>query len=243
MNERTYINMVSGIGDLLFCEPIFRYYWQKDGIKPIVVIHSHMMWIKDYIDSSEFTSDCPKQFETGSLFHNERMINLRYANQIYRGLAPDDHSDLENMMLDKYRLLGLSEELWKGLDILFDNKRAKELYCIYDHEIKYTHKYNLINEFSMAGKIDINPENNYGIISMYEKRPFNVVDWFQLISLAKENHHVSTSTFFLMQAIKNKFPDWNAPCYIYPRPNEDGLRGISQLKPDFNLILVSNYGK
>lgn len=238
----TIINSIGGIGDILFCEPIYRHYWQKDGLKPIVVIHNHMMWIKDYIDSAEFTDVCPKQFETGSLFHNERMINLRYANQIYRGLAPDDHSDLENMMLDKYRLLGLSEETWKSLDIKFNEKKSDELFNRYNLDENGTLKYYcLINNNCQAGNIDIKTKLPFANVVFMDFIPgYNVLDWCKIIKWATQNHHVSTSTFFIMQAIKNKYPDWNAPCYIYPRPNHDGLRGISQLKPDFNLIRVTD---
>jgi hypothetical protein len=243
--KKRIINSIGGIGDILFSEPIFRHYWQKDGVKPIVVIHNHMMWIKDYIDSANFTSECPKEFETGSLFHNEHYINLRYANQIYRGYEPHDHHDFENMMLDKYRLLRLSEGLWKTIDIRLDFKNTKGFSVNKSLFLQQTHlaihpcrfnRYVLVNNHSQIGSVDIKTHKNP--IYMSKINGYNLIDWWHTIMCAGENHHVSTSTFFLMQAIKNKFPDWNVPCYIYPRPNEDGLRGISQLKPDFNLIRV-----
>ncbi len=226
------INCVGGYGDILFCEPIFRHFWKQDGRKPIVSIHTHQMWISQYIDSAEFSNTPHEEFITGSLIHNEEYINLRYANQIFRGYGPHDHHDLENMMLDKYRLLGLPEDLWKTLDINLVSKFQGEEF------IKNIHDERLLNENSQVGKISISLEKNINYTVMREMKSYNLIDWWLPIFLVKENHHVSTSTFFLMQAIKNKFPEWNNPCYIYPRPNIDGLRGISQLVPDFNLIRV-----
>ena len=241
------ISVSAGYGDILFCEPIFRHFWKLDGIKPTVIIHPHQMWIQEYIESANFTSECPKEFVTGSLHHSDTMINLRYANQIYRGYEPHDHHDLESMMLDKYRLLGLSEDLWKTIDVKLIYDRAAKLCGIVGDSVGtglsptlICRYYHFHNSNSQAGKITLpfTNETTGRVCDMKEISGFSLIDWWMLIYHAAENHHVSTSTFFLMQAIKNKYPDWNNPCYIYPRPNEDGLRGISQLHPDFNLIRV-----
>lgn len=234
------IGCVGGYGDILFCEPIFRWFLKRDGVKPIVIIHAHQMWISQYIESAMFTSACPPIAETGSLFHDETFINLRYANQIFRGYGPDDHSDLENMMIDKYRLLGLPEDLWKTLDIKLFSDKITMIKPSSIGRTGSTYEYYLINEHSQAGDIKIKLElPEFTPVFYMNAQPVEtLIDWSYRIYAAKENHHVSTSTFFLMQAIKNKYPKWNAPCYIYPRPNVDGLRGISQLKPDFNLIRV-----
>ena len=98
-------------------------------------------------------------------------------------------------------------------------------------------EYILVNNHSQAGRINIKPENRkkLPIIEMKEVPGYNVLDWAAVILHAKENHHVSTSTFFIMQAIANKF-SFDSKVFIYPRPNEDGLRGISKLNPTFKLI-------
>lgn len=236
------INCIGGYGDVLFCEPIFRRYWKLDGQKPIVIIHQHQMWIQEYIESAVFTKDLGI-FTVNDFIHSEEFINLRYANQIFRGYGPHDHHDLENMMLDKYRLLGLPEDLWKTLDIKLTDKKGNIIMfanATIGSSMAPKTKWILINEMSQAGSIKINPRlpENSRIVRMSFESGQNLIDWAYRIYQVTENHHVSTSTFFLMQAIKNKYPEWNAPCYIYPRPNEDGLRGISQLHPDFNLIRV-----
>lgn len=228
------INCIGGHGDVMFCEPIYKYFWQRDGIKPTVIIHDHQMFFKDYIESANFipASQMPQLRDDANM--REGYIPLRWASQIHRGYALDYHDDFENVMLDKYRLLGLDEDLWKSLNINFNTKKSTDLLNQFT-----SRSYILINENSQAGKINLSFVNTNGKgIYMNAISRYNVIDWWEIIFYAEENHHVSTSTFYLMQAIKNKFREWNAPCYIYPRPNSDGLRGISQLKPDFNLIRV-----
>lgn len=225
-----HILVLHSIGDILFCEPIYRHFYNLDGIKPKVIIRDHLMNLQPYIDSAEFVPASKWGGDIDTLEHNKNFINLRFANQIYRGYDKWYHGDYENCMLDKYRLLGLSEDLWKRLDIrIFFKGNFCNLF----------HDYALFNPFCQAGNISFEGIFYDGMhVLMNINNSFTVIDWWEHIKSAKENHHVSTSTFFLMQAIKNKFPEWNSPCYIYPRPNEDGLRGISQLHPDFNLIRV-----
>lgn len=227
------INSIGGHGDQLFSEPIYRHYWNKDGIKPTVIIHDHQMFFKDYIDSANFVpaSHYPQLRDDAVM--REGYLPLRWANQIYRGYGLYDHHDCENVMLDKYRLLSLSEDLWKTLNV-------KLLYYSAIPPL-VSNKYLLLNEHSQAGDIQVPTTGDVReILHMYNHPAYSLIDWWTHIKDAEENHHVSTSTFYLMQAIKNQYPNWNVPCYIYKRPNEDGLRGISQLNPDFNLIRMEN---
>lgn len=228
----TIINNIAGHGDVMFCEPIYKYFWQRDGIKPTVIIHDHQMFFKDYIESANFipASQMPQLRDDANM--REGYVPLRWASQIHKGYALDYHDDFENVMLDKYRLLGLSEDLWKTLNVKLNSAFQNEDF------IKNINKSFIFNSHCEIGTINIPFPTEIGCVLMRKTKGYNLIDWWLPIFLAKENHHVSTSTFYLMQAIKNKFPEWNAPCYIYPRPNSDGLRGISQLKPDFNLIRV-----
>lgn len=231
------INAISGYGDVMFMEPIYRYFWRRDGTKPTVIIHDHQMFFKDYIDSANFVpaSHYPQLRDDAVM--RGGYLPLRWANQIHRGYGLHDHHDCENVMLDKYRLLGLSEDLWKTLEINFDWSKAGQLTL--ELNMNKNQNYVLFNEHSQAGDTDIRiPGLQAYKHYMNAVGGYTVIDWWSAILDARENHHVSTSTFYLMQAIKNKYPNWNVPCYIYPRPNFDGLRGISQLIPDFNLIRV-----
>lgn len=82
--------------------------------------------------------------------------------------------------------------------------------------------------------MDIKPETEYRVVEMFEVPGFNVCDWAMIMLLAKENHHVSTSTFFIMQALT----DYKGKIFIYPRPNEDGLLGISKLNTNIPYTLM-----
>ena len=66
---------------------------------------------------------------------------------------------------------------------------------------------------------------------MRELNGFTLIDWMAVMERATENHHVSTSTFFLFEVLKLK-----TPIHLYARPNEDGLRGISNLNQSFDYI-------
>lgn len=243
------INQPFGIGDILFIEPILRHFWMKNGEKPILPVRDHLMWLQNHIDSARLVKMSEFKLDYDSMdTSNPDYLPLRFANQIHRGYGPHDHHDFENMMLDKYRLCGLDEELWKTLNIKFDRKKGNELY----KKVNPTDRpMVLVNEFSGAGKIEIQTHPNCNRVNMREIEGYTMVDWFMCMILAYEQHHVSTSTFFVLEAIKGYNQQYlletGEEClfrrpggiHIYPRPNEDGLSGISQLKPSFEYKLMS----
>ena len=231
------INNVAGFGDVLFCEPIYRKIWQDTGKKPEVIIHDHQLHLQKYIESAVFIPASRNIALKDSTHHNSEFINLRFANQIFRAYEFHDHHDYENVMLDKYRLLELPEDLWKTLKLNFDYDAGERLAKVLG--VGLFDEYVLRNVHSQIGDITINLNTKKQIVDMRSVNNFTLIDWFLIHAQADEIHTVSTSTFYLMQALHNRSTaGWNSPeVYVYPRPNEDGLRGISQLKPDFNLIL------
>lgn len=236
VKDHIVINQPFGIGDIIFIEPICRSIWEKSGHKPLLPVRDHLLDLQSYFESSIMVpmSKYPIDYDNTQMTDN--YIPLRFANQIYRGYDKHDHHDLENMMLDKYRLLGLDIEKWRDITINFDDKKGQELLWEIAGEVE---DYRLVNEHSGIGDIEI-PVEGSRTIRMFNKPGYTVIDWFYVILHAEENHHVSTSTFFLMQAIANKFPYFNnSKKVIYPRPNIDidGLRGISQLIPTFKFAI------
>ncbi len=224
------INQAAAIGDILFIEPICRHIWNTTGIKPILPVRDHLFWISEYIDSADFRlmSQYPIDYDSMSM-EDKNYLPLRFANQIVRGLAPDDHHDYANMMLDKYILAGLDPMLWKTLIINFNEQKSDRLFKHLN--LKATDEYVLVNENSQAGIVNIFPKGafcQYRVIKMSEVPGFNVLDWWKVMMYAKENHHVSTCTFYILDAIK-----YTGKVTMYPRPNQDGLQGISKLNPTF----------
>lgn len=230
------INQIAAIGDILFIEPICRNIWHTTGQKPLLPIRDHLMWLSDYIESAEIIPMSKFSFDIDSdSTDNPNYLPLRFANPIIRKLNKWDYGDYENCMMDKYELAKIDPLSWLGMDLKFNF--TKSLKLMTHLGLTQSSEYILINNHSQAGKINIKPENRrkLPIVEMKEVPGYNVLDWAAVILHAKENHHVSTSTFFIMQAIANKF-SFDSKVFIYPRPNEDGLRGISKLNPTFKLI-------
>jgi hypothetical protein len=229
------INQIHSIGDILFLEPLFRNFIKVEGKSPVVPVRDHLMWLSEYIQSAELrplsTFHWPYKNETTK--HSD-YLPLRWANQIYRGYELDDHHDFENMMPDKYLLAGLNPEMWTDINLMFNEKKSDSLMFKLGlvepsgNIIDYV----LVNENSQAGNVSINPKTDLPVIKMRFIEGFTLIDWHFVIMFAQENHHVSTSTFYLMQAIKNQY-HFDSKVYIYPRPNNDGLRGISKLKTTY----------
>ncbi len=235
------INQPASIGDILFIEPICKYFFDKEGEKPKLPVKDHLMWIAPYINSANIvplSSSGMDSDNPSSLDHTFTVdIPLRFANQIFRGYSLHDHHDFEEMMLDKYRLVNIDPMLWKTLNVKFNEDKCNRLLEELTGGGEWD-DYILVNNNSQAGTIDIQPETNLPIIRMHERPGYTVLDWAFVMLHAQENHHVSTSTFHIMQALVNKYK-FNGKVVIYPRPNSDGLRGISKLNPDFKYEIGS----
>lgn len=239
------INQFHSIGDILFIEPICRHFWKKNGEKPILPVRDHLLWMADYIESADFRPMSKFELDYESLeTSNPDYLPLRFANQIVRGLDKNDHSDYKNCMPDKYILAGLDLELWKTMRIKLNMRKTAELLTVLglgEAPGRDPQPFVLVNEYSQAGNVTIKPDTNKRIVKMRTIEGFTVLDWAPLIVMADENHHVSTSTFYIMQAAYNQFNQiWGSKIFLYPRPNEDGLQGISKLNPDFTYEIGSS---
>jgi hypothetical protein len=130
-------------------------------------------------------------------------------------------------------MLDLEESLWKTIKLNFNYKKGADLAQLLN--ISVFEEYTLRNETCQIGNIIIILNKNKRVVNMKPIVGFSMIDWFLIHKQADGIHTVSTSTFFMMQALSNE--GWFSPeVHVYGRPNEDGLRGISQLEPDFNLI-------
>jgi len=221
------INQPAGIGDLLFLEPMFRHFWNLNGEKPKCIVREHLLWLQDYIESAIFVP--AGQYST--IIDDDKQVPgylpIRFANPIFRGHDKWYFEDYENCMLDKYRLVGLPVEKWKELNILFYPDRSLKLFAHLN--ISSESEYVVVNEYWSGGRIDIVPETNLKVIRMHNIPGFTLCDWAMIMKFAQENHHVSTGSFYLFEALGEML----GKIFIYPRPNGDGLRGIKNLNPSF----------
>jgi len=138
-------------------------------------------------------------------------------------------------MTDKYVLAGMDPLEWTDLSLKFNMDKCIDLK---NKIVGDCDDYIVINNHSQAGDLDIKVSSKCEkIIYMDDILGYTLIDWALVMADAKENHHVSTSTFFLMQAIINTFKV-RGKFYVYPRPNFDGLRGVSMLKPTYDFQLM-----
>lgn len=203
------------------------------------------MWLSEYIHSAEFRPMSKFELDYDSMaITNPDYLPLRFANQIIRGLEKDDHSDFKNCMLDKYSLfcqfvsahyeVNPNDLSWQWSTLSLDNfnqARAERLYK--EYLMLDGVDYVLINNHSGAGSVDIHVDSECLKVYMREVNGFTLLDWYIVIANAKSFHSVSTSTFFLRQIVKNRLGQLG-DFYLYPRPNEDGLRGVLNLVKSLN---------
>jgi hypothetical protein len=125
---------------------------------------------------------------------------------------------MENCMLDKYRIMGLPETMWMDLQLVRDHENEQRLFELLGSPENFI----LVNEFSRAGDIQLNIETDLQVIKMREIEGFSVVDWALMMERATENHHVQTSTLYVLHML-------GVDAKIYPKPDVDGMRGILDL--------------
>jgi len=232
---RYLINQPRGLGDILFCEPLARHLIEKDNSEVIWVIHDEFYWIQEYIPYIQFkkTSQYPIDFEKDSFgeYDGMQFLPLRFANPIVRNLSSKyDCSDQLHTMLDKYRLLNLSTDLWKTLKWNRNFQKENLLYNLLNLQEPYI----LINEYFSGGKIDINLENDFANkVYMTNIPGYTLLDWSKIIENAEEIHTVSTSNLFMIETLPIKA----TKIHIYNRtPIDTNLDGIREfVNPKFIL--------
>lgn len=229
-------NQWFGIGDVLFCEPIARHFYNEGENEIFWPLSDNLMWISDYIKYINFvpkSSHCTDDYESWNLGLTSLgvyYIPLVFSNQIVRKLKPYDYSDQYHMMLDKYRLLGFSEDMWKTLKWERNLEKENKLYNLLVKDENYI----LINNKWSGGDISIENDSKIQIINMDILDGFTLFDWAKIIENACEIYTVSTSNLFLLETLNLKANKVN----IYPRkPSENNLDGISEfVNKNFKLI-------
>jgi len=152
------INQPAGLGDIIFLEPLV---WATG--KHLFPIEDSLFWISEHLPQVNAIkkSECKADLESPT---NPETLNLRWANQIYRKYDWNYHDDYENMMLDKYRLVGLNPMLWKTLQIKRNTVREQKLLAY----LNLPEKFVLVNNFSRAGNLSIKPDTDLPVVYMRE---------------------------------------------------------------------------
>jgi uncharacterized protein involved in tolerance to divalent cations len=229
-------NQYQGLGDILFCEPIARHFYDDGKNEIFWPINDEFMWLTDYIKYINFVPKSNNHIDyeslhLGLLSDDVYFIPLRFANPIVRKLKSHDYSDQYHTMLDKYRMLGLPENMWKTFKWERNLEKENELYNLLIKDENYI----LINTNWSGGNVLIESDSKFQRINMDILDGFSLFDWVKIIENASEIHTVSTSNLFLLETLTlraNKV-------HIYPRkPRENNFDGISEyVNKNFKLIL------
>jgi hypothetical protein len=228
-------NQYFGLGDILFCEPIARHFYNEGKNQIFWPIMDRFMWLTDYIKYIDFvpSSSCPIDYESlhlGLTNTDVYFVPLRFANPIVRKLKPHEEEPY-HMMLDKYRMLGLPEDMWKTFKWERNLKKENKLYNLLVKDKNYI----LINSKWSNGEVPIETDSTFQIINMNILDGFTLFDWAKIIENASEIHTVATSNLFLLETLNLKANKVN----IYPRkPRENNFDGISEfVNKKFKLIM------
>lgn len=217
------INQFFGLGDILFIEPIYRYYHER-GFKIIAPVQDHYYWVKDYIPYVDFRKQSEYEMDYEALETDPQngceYIPLRFSTPILRDMDPHSGDNKEHFMLDKYRIVGLDLYLWKTLSWERNRDKEDRLFTELGLEGK---EYTFVNEFYGGGfqRIHI-PEHG---VALEPKEGYTLLDWAKVIENAKEVHTVETSVFYMVEFLKMKAKKM----VLYPRPPEDYPIGVKNL--------------
>lgn len=229
-------NQYQGLGDILFCEPIARHFYEEGKNEIFWPINDEFMWLTDYIKYIKFVPKSRHNMNYESLYlgqidSNTYFVPLRFANPIVRKLSPHDYSDQYHTMLDKYRMLNLPEDMWKTFKWDRNLDKENELYKLLIKDENYI----LVNSKWSDGDVTIQTDSTFQRIDMKILNGFTLFDWSKIIENSSEIHTVSTSNLFLLETLTLKADK----VHIYPRkPRENNFDGISEfVNKKFKLIL------
>ena len=215
---KVIINQPFGVGDILFISPLVKSLDVEHATWPVV---DHYHWIKEYltlpnvhfIKESEYTpADYVDYIE----------VPFRHADHIV--------TDSMDCMSAKYQLLGADLELWRTLT--FDRNKQKEQELAKLLNIEPEVEYVFVNnnfaspEYNYAANISIS--SNMRVVEQQYIEGFTLLDWCGVLEKAAEVHTVSTSLFFVIEALQLA-----VPLHLYPRKPLD--KDLSPIK-----TLISN---
>lgn len=201
MKKEIIINQFFGIGDILFIEPIMRYYFQQGNkvTVPILVkyldIQRNIPYV-NFVDKNFYNIDYEEQklIETD----NHIVIPMRWSREFFK-------SHLNDTMKNKYRMVGIDLEEWRKLTWLRHRWRENSLKELLG--IKQGERFNLINcnFYSFENRtINLNINNKLKNIEMKFIPTFNLLDWVGIIEEAENIYTVNTSIIFLLEVLELK---------------------------------------
>lgn len=224
MDKICYINQPYGLGDIILCEPIARYYYNL-GYKIKYWVRDEYKWIQDYIPYIDFISESDNYNSSIEIIFREDYIYLPIKPRIEAIKNPEYTTT--GWLYDKYVISNLKPELWKTFNYKRNIKKENKLYNHLNLENK---EYILVNEHSSAGHRSLNITSNYEVIKMSNIDGYTMLDWHKVMKNAKEVHTVSTSTSFPLIKMKHS----NVTIYNRSSLNDGTFGSIQEIFEPFN---------
>lgn len=207
------INQFFGLGDILFIEPIYRYYHNM-GFTVIAPINPESLWIQEYIPYVEFKDKTkfPMDYENPvTEYKGEKVIPLRFAHPLLRNFPLHYGDDRAHWMPDKYEYLGLPVELWRTLQFTRNKEREKRLF----DSLNLPERYNFVNN-NFGGsfeKINITQKADLPCVFMEKSEGFTMLDWGMVIEGAENIYTAETSIIYYIESLKTKAKEF----HLFPR--------------------------
>jgi hypothetical protein len=203
-NRICYINQPTSIKQILFSEPIARYYHEL-GYKviwPLESVYSGMNKHSDYIT---FIDKKIMKLDYGHKdFFNMQdalIVPLRYSNEL-KGV-----SEKRNMKC-KYDLWNMPVNKWQEANWKRDKKSEEKLFSSI-LRLKDGEKYNLVSEFlnrDFSKRIDIKTGNDLKNVYVEKISNFTLLDWSKVIENATTIHTAPSAVMYWIELLnlKNK---------------------------------------
>jgi len=213
---KVIINQPFGIGDILFLSPLITQLDVDHIIWPVV---DHYYWVKDYIFINNLTFIKFSEFNPSN-YEEYVEVPLQHAHS----LIPQ----VEDCMQAKYMLLEANPELWRTLSFTRNIEKENQLkqYLNITPDDKFIFVNNNFAGPEFNYKVDISLKTDLKIVYQEYVEGFTLLDWCGVLEQAKEIHTVSTSLFFVIEALKLE----KTSLHLYPRkPLDKDLSPIKTL--------------
>lgn len=233
-NRICYINQPISIREILFSEPIARYYHEL-GYKvmwPLESVYSGMNKHSDYIT---FIDKKIMKLDYGHKdFFNMQdalIVPLRYSNELI-GVS-EEHKmkskyDLWNMPINKWQ-----EANWKR-DKIAEDKLFSSILRLKDGE-----KYNLVCEFlnrDFSKRLDIETGNNLKNVYLEKISNFTLLDWSKVMENATTIHTAPSAVMYWIELLNPK----NKELHLHLKFNGQDAFGEVPFKIKYEIHNVKN---
>jgi hypothetical protein len=221
---KIFVNQAFGLGDILFLSPLVKEIEKDDNIEEVYwKIKDVFYWVKDYLEFDKVTFI--KESDMGYPFEAYLAINFEHSVHIVEG---------RDCMETKYNLVNAPLEIWRNISLKRNYKKEEEL--LQKLNIKKGDDFIFVNNNfgnpSLKYSTDINPNVDCRIVPLEYVKGFTLIDWCSVLEQAKEIHSVSTSLYFVIEAIGRTHG-----LHLYPRKpfDKDFTPIISLLHPKWQL--------